>query len=242
MKELKLDEQDLKKVFIVETPKVKFLRFLRKLTLNLIYFAFLFGIFFVGLNFPAFWQRFNFEISPPVAVAPTPPPPPVAKVIPDYAPELTIPRLGVKAPLLIDVSPELIVEKLKKGVTHYLDTAYPGEIGNSVIVGHSSDFPWNEGKYKNIFALLDKLVIGDEIIVAYKKQKLTYKVTGSKVVAPTDLTVLKKTNQPILTLLTCYPVGTTRSRLIITAKLSKGEITGTQQGEPGINAALPRPR
>lgn len=240
MKELKLDEQDLKKVFAVETPRIRFLRLLRKLTLNLLYFGFLFGVFYVGLNFPAFWQRFNFEINPP-PIAATPKREPIIIERPDYTPEIEIPKIAVKAPLLVDIEPEQIVEQLKFGVAHYLQTALPGEIGNSVVVGHSSDFPWSDGNYKNIFALLDKLAVGDDIIVSYKKQKLVYKVRETKVVSPTDLSVLARTDEPILTLLTCYPVGSTRSRLIVTATLLQGETTGTQQGEPNITA-LPRPR
>lgn len=162
--------------------------------------------------------------------------------IPDYAPLVEIPKISVSAPLLLNVTPDLIVDQLRGGVTHYEATALPGEIGNSVIVGHSSDLPWSDGQYKTVFALLDKLVLGDKVVVYYKKQRLVYSVTSSKVVAPTDLSVLRRSTTPQITLLTCYPVGTTRNRLIVTAELIEGVPTGTQVSEPAIGSALPRPR
>jgi sortase A len=111
-----------------------------------------------------------------------------------------------------------------------------------VIVGHSSDFPWSDGKYKNVFALLDKLAVGDKIVVTYGSEKYIYQVTGSKVVKPTDLSVLKKTASPTLTLLTCYPVGSTRSRLIVTAKLLSDNAGSVQTTDPLTGESLPRPR
>lgn len=244
MQEVRLDERDIKKIFRADTPTIRFFRFIKRTVLSLIYIGILFGIFFYALNFSAFLKRFQYEtkaktnITTPIEI---PKPDPIVE-IPDYAPLVEIPKLGVSAPLALNVAPDLIVDQLKNGVTHYEATAYPGEIGNSVIVGHSSDLPWSDGKYKTVFALLDKLVLGDKIVVFYKKQRLVYSVTASKVVAPTDLSVLRRSAAPQITLLTCYPVGTTRSRLIVTAELVEGVTTGTQVGEPAIGSSLPRPR
>ncbi len=244
MQEIRFDERDIKKIFRADTPTLRLMRFVRRTVLSLIYIGLLFGVFFYGLNFSAFLKRFQYETranTNNIAVIDEPKPEPVVE-IPDYAPLVEIPKISVSAPLLLNVAPDLIVDQLRVGVTHYEATALPGEIGNSVIVGHSSDLPWSDGQYKTVFALLDKLVLGDKVVVYYKKQRLVYSVTSSKVVAPTDLSVLRRSTTPQITLLTCYPVGTTRNRLIVTAELIEGVPTGTQVSEPAIGSALPRPR
>jgi sortase (surface protein transpeptidase) len=35
----------------------------------------------------------------------------------------------------------------------------------SIILGHSSRYPWEPGKYKAVFSLLNELTIGDRIYV-----------------------------------------------------------------------------
>ena len=241
MKELKVDEKDFKKLFITDTPTARFWRLIRTGLRQLISFVAIFLAFFVLLNFGAYWERFEYTVNAQpvekeaiVAI-------PVVQEI-KYKPELQIPKLGIVAPLLTDIEPAVMVEYLKQGVTQYLDTAKPGQVGNSVIVGHSSDYPWSDGHYKNVFALLDKLIAGDQIIVPYGSQRYIYELYETVVVRPTDLSVLKKTDTPVLTLLTCYPVGTTRSRLIVHAKLVSNNASTPQLTEPFIGEGLPRPR
>lgn len=245
MKELKLEEGDIRKILKNDSGPKRLARSFRRALRSGVYIAAVFLVCFYGLNFSAFWKRFQFSINKPVATA-TPIPVPVEPIIipelPDLAPLLEIPKLGLSAPLLLSVAPDNIITELKNGVAHYQDTAFPGEIGNAVIVGHSSDFAWSTGQYKNVFALLDKLVAGDQIVVSYKKQKLVYTVTGQKTVKPNDVSVLAKSSTPQLTLLTCYPVGTTRSRLIISAELTAGTTTGTQVVQPNISQSLPGAR
>jgi sortase A len=241
MKELKVDEKDFKRLFISDTPAARAWRIFKTGLRQLIALGAIFVAFFILLNFGAYWQRFEYNVNAkpvekePVAVAPAEP-----EI--QYKPEVQIPKLGIVAPLLTDIDPAVMVEYLKQGVTQYLDTAKPGQIGNSVIVGHSSDFPWSDGQYKNVFALLDKLVVGDQIIIPFGSQRYIYEVYETTVVKPTELSVLKKTDQPIVTLLTCYPVGTTRSRLIVKAKLVSNNASSVQLTEPFTGSGLPRPR
>ncbi len=69
-----------------------------------------------------------------------------------------------------------------------------------------------------MFVLLDKLVAGDTFTVNYNSKQYVYEVTGSKVVPPTDLSVLNQTDEPTMTLITCTPPGTSWQRLVVTAK------------------------
>lgn len=246
MEKVGLDEQDLKRIFRTDTPLGKFWKFTSRLLRQALYLTILFFVFFYIINFSAFWSRFNYTVAtdkPTDNGIVTPPPPPVEEPPkPNYPPTIEIPKLGISAPIILEIPAADTVAQLVNGVVQMQSTAWPGEVGNAVLTGHSSDFPWSPGNYKNIFALLDKLVVGDEITIPFREQKFVYRVSSSKVVKANDVSVLRKSNTPILTLITCYPVGTTRNRLIITADLVSGTTTGVQQIEPNVGSTLPNSR
>jgi len=133
---------------------------------------------------------------------------------------IIIPKIGVQAPIIWLSSNEesVILDALKSGVVHYAGTAKPGEIGNVFITGHSSYYWWSGGAYNHIFALLDKLVIGDQIIINFENVRYMYIVNDIDIVSPRDLSVLEPTPIPTLTLMTCTPLGTSFKRLIVKAK------------------------
>lgn len=130
---------------------------------------------------------------------------------------LKIPKLKVNAPIQFPESNEeaVIQQYLTKGVVHYGGTANPGEVGNSFITGHSSNFWWIKGQYNYVFVNLDKLVPGDQAIIYHSGNKYVYEVTSKVVVLPTDTSVLAQTDTPTLSLMTCTPPGTNWKRLIV---------------------------
>lgn len=133
---------------------------------------------------------------------------------------ISIPKLNVKAPIILNVRAEdesKYLPALKQGVAHISDTALPGE-GNTALFGHSSYYPWNEGEFNEVFKDLDKLEVKDLIILESADRTLEFKVQSKQVVLPSDVEVLKPTPYPALTLITCWPIGTTNERLIIKAK------------------------
>lgn len=152
---------------------------------------------------------------------------------------LIIPRISQNIPI-VRVSSENLIKRdwnalekqmqkaLRDGVVHYPGTALPGQDGNTVITGHSSYFPWDPGRFKDVFALLHDVVVGDEIVVFYEQKKYIYKISSIKVVLPKDLEALKPTSSEQLTLITCTPVGTNLKRLIVTATPSLPETTGNK--------------
>lgn len=131
-----------------------------------------------------------------------------------------IPSTNIDAPIVWRVSDNesAVQSALQNGVIHIAGTALPGEIGNVFITGHSSNYFWARGNYKNIFALLNRLVVGDLIYIKYQDNVFVYKTISSKVVKPNDLSVIESTNTPTLTLMTCSPVGTSLYRLIVKAE------------------------
>ena len=142
---------------------------------------------------------------------------------------IIVPRINQNIPIVRVSSENLIKrdwaalekemqEALQGGVVHYPGTSLPGQSGNTVITGHSSYFPWDAGRFKDVFALLHDVVVGDKIVVYRDQDKYTYGVYEIKVVLPEDIAVLKQTPEDKLTLITCTPVGTNLKRLIVTAK------------------------
>lgn len=136
------------------------------------------------------------------------------------APLIEIPKIKVSAPVIYEpsVAESAVQKALQGGVVHYGNTPEPGQPGNSVIVGHSSNDWWEPGKYKFVFVLLDKMVPGDKFSVNHKGKRYVYQVSEIKIVAPTDLSVLAPTADPTITLITCTPPGTSWKRLIVHAK------------------------
>ncbi len=141
-----------------------------------------------------------------------------AKIIPKSSDDhLVVPVLHIDVPIVWESKENQILDRLKDGVVRFPNTALPGEIGNIFIVGHSSNWWWDQAKYNSIFAALSRLQKNDEILIYYKKQQYIYKVSGSKVVLPNQIDVLKSDDSSILSLMTCTPVGTSWKRLVVTA-------------------------
>lgn len=142
---------------------------------------------------------------------------------------IMIPKIGQNIPIK-EVDPKNLLEQnwtgleediqetLKNGVVHYPGTAIPGQRGNVFITGHSSYYLWDPGRFKDVFALLHEMAVGDTITVFYNENRYDYKVKEIKVVHPNEINVLQQTNDKRLTLMTCTPIGTALNRLIIIAE------------------------
>lgn len=131
---------------------------------------------------------------------------------------LLVPKIGVDAPIIFiesDNEKDLLAA-LKKGVIHYPHTGTPDTISNTVLTGHSSNYWWETGEYNYVFALLPDLQPGDQAIIYYQKKKYVYMMSDSIVVDPRSVEpYLQNTGKPMLTLITCVPVGTAWKRIIV---------------------------
>ncbi len=137
----------------------------------------------------------------------------------DSTPKVIIPKINVEIPVVYDepsIEEDAIQAALERGVVHYATTPNPGEKGNSVIFGHSSNNILNSGKYKFAFVLLSKLDKGDVFYLTYDKVRYSYRIYEKKIVKPTELGVLGATDKPATaTLITCDPPGTSLNRLVV---------------------------
>lgn len=129
---------------------------------------------------------------------------------------LSIPKLKITdAKVLIGSS------DLKNSLIQYPQTALPGQLGSSVVFGHSvlPQF-FNPKSYLTIFSTLYKLKQGDEVFIDFDNIKYRYLVEEMYEVSPTDLSVLEQRfDGRYLTLITCSPPGTYLRRLIVKARI-----------------------
>jgi LPXTG-site transpeptidase (sortase) family protein len=132
---------------------------------------------------------------------------------------IKIDKISVNAPVLWNVEEANIINDLKNGVVHYKGTSLPGDGGNAVLVGHSSNYIWVKSDYSQVFTLLNKLVVGDRIEVRRGTISHFYDVVSTKVVSPRNVEILNSVDKETLTLLTCWPVGTSLNRLVVEAQL-----------------------
>lgn len=130
---------------------------------------------------------------------------------PEQAIRIQIPALSVDAPVVQGDG----WQQLKKGVGQHIGSVNPGENGNVVLSAHNDIFG-------EIFRDLDKLELGDEIVLYTNQRSHTYIVTESQVVEPTRVEVMAPTTQPTATLISCYPYLVDDQRIVITARLQGG--------------------
>jgi sortase A len=137
---------------------------------------------------------------------------------------LIIERIGVNVPVVADVpvtNKDIYMAALKDGVAHANSSSYPSvEPGNVYIFAHSTVNFWELGRYAKAFNLLRKLSVGDRIHVLYKGTTFVYDVVNrEKVEGWNTYPITRSVIEPILTLQTCDPPGTTLNRMVVTAKL-----------------------
>jgi len=120
-----------------------------------------------------------------------------------------LPRLGVSA--IVREGDDAAT--LRRAVGHIPDTALPGESGNTALAGHRDTF----------FRGLRHVRTGDRVVVTTPDGVHEYVVRRTRVVEPTDVSVLAHTPGETLTLVTCYPftyVGPAPQRFIVQAELA----------------------
>lgn len=139
---------------------------------------------------------------------------------------IVIEKLGVNAPIKADVTvtdSDRYNEALKEGVAHASVSQYPSEgPGNVYLFAHSAIDFWNLGKYAKVFNLLRKLELGDTIHIFYEGKDYVYEVVNEEIYKGWNTYPLtRSTVEPVLTLQTCDPPGTTLNRLVVTAVLKE---------------------
>jgi sortase A len=174
----------------------------------------IFGLTLLAFKAPVIYEQLHYSKSSPAVTIPG------TTVAVSADPTISIPKININAPVVyLSSTAEADVQQgLQNGVVHYGNTPVPGQNGNAVFFGHSSNDWWVPGNYKFVFVLLDKVIVGDTFSINYQSKHYVYQVTGTQVVDPTDVAVLSQTSTPTVTLITCSPPGTSWKRLVVSAK------------------------
>lgn len=117
---------------------------------------------------------------------------------------------------------DIFMKELENGVIRYPWSVKPGEIWNTFIFWHSSNFPWIKWEYNDVFSLLDNVWINDEVVVYYNQKKFVYKINKKNIISPWNVSIFKgnKTKAQVM-IMTCRPIWTTLNRLVLTWELVK---------------------
>lgn len=153
--------------------------------------------------------------------------PGTTRPVADGLSRVEIPKIGLEAMMVEGASRK----QLKLGIGRITTSAQPGEIGNSVITAHRDTF----------FRKIYELTKGDDILIRRNGEVFRYRVTGKKVVDPSDVSVLRPTKDAQLTLITCYPtyfIGPAPERLVIFSKL---QTDGDKAETASQTSAAPAP-
>lgn len=151
--------------------------------------------------------------------------------------KIIIPKINVDVPVDYNATPDNASQMaaMRNGVAYFGipgANSLPGQIGNTAIAGHSSNDLIDQGNYKFAFLQLEKLAKGDTIYLNYESKRYTYSITRMEVVKPSEINkLIYPTDKPVITLITCTPIGTATNRLLVTA----------EQISPSPSTAAPAP-
>lgn len=138
---------------------------------------------------------------------------------------IVIPRIGANAPVIANVdatNPTEYQQALAHGIAHAKGSVFPGRIGTMFLFSHSSADFLTATRYNSVFYLLDKLETGDAVYAILNGKSYLYRVTEKHVVAPSDtMPMTRRADRPELTLMTCWPPGTSLKRLVVTAVMDR---------------------
>lgn len=121
---------------------------------------------------------------------------------------LRIPRMDLDDPVVWGTSSA----DLREGPAFFPDQALPGTRGTVAIAGHRTT-------YGAPFRHLDRLGKGDLVTVRMPFARFDYRVSSSRIVAPDELSVLRRRARDRLVLSACHPLFSAAERIVVSADL-----------------------
>ena len=131
---------------------------------------------------------------------------------------IEIPTIGVRDYVVEGTD----LENLRKGPGHYPDTPLPGDRGTVAIAGHRTT-------YGAPFRRIDELDRGQEIAVDMPYGRYVYRVERTKIVEPTELSVLDRVLHDRLVLSACHPLYSAAQRVVVFSRLARRERSRVRQ-------------
>jgi sortase A len=103
---------------------------------------------------------------------------------------------------------------LRAGPGHYPQTPLPGEHGTVAIAGHRTT-------YGAPFRSIDELDRGDRIELRMPYGRFVYRVERTRIVEPTEISVIDRVDHDRLVLSACHPLYSAAQRIIVFARLER---------------------
>lgn len=110
-------------------------------------------------------------------------------------------------------------DALRKGPGIYDDVPFPGAPGTTAIAGHRTT-------YLAPFRNVDDLERGDEVVVEMPYGRFTYEVEKTRIVAPTEVSVIRRVRYDRLVLSACHPLYSAAQRIVVFARLVASQARG----------------
>jgi sortase A len=133
--------------------------------------------------------------------------------------ELRIPRLHLRTIVVRGAD----AADLREGPGLLDGTPLPGEHGTTAIAGHRTT-------HGAPFRHLDALRRGDAIVLRLPYGTFRYAVEGRRIVAPSELSVLRRVGHDRLVLSACHPLFSAARRIVVSARLvAVGQSASTVQ-------------
>ena len=103
---------------------------------------------------------------------------------------------------------------LERGPGHYPDVGLPGQGRTVAIAGHRTTYgaPFNE---------IDKIDVGDPIVLEMPYGKFTYEVTDTRIVDPDQTGIVDDVGHERLVLTSCHPLYSAAQRYAVIADLKR---------------------
>ena len=108
---------------------------------------------------------------------------------------------------------------LRRGPGIYDDVPFPGAPGTTAIAGHRTT-------YAAPFRRIDRLDRGDRVVVQMPYGRFTYEVEKTRIVAPSEVSVIDRVTFDRLVLSACHPLYSAAQRIVVFARLATAQARG----------------
>ena len=142
------------------------------------------------------------------------------QTVPELPTKIEITKVNLSASVVNPTTAgiEALDKELLKGAVRYPTSAKLGEVGNVVLFGHSSYLPVVNNQVYKTFNGIQKLAVGDVVIVYSSNTAYTYRVRSvAKESADNNTAIQLSMNDKVLTLVTCNSFAAKQDRFVVTA-------------------------
>jgi LPXTG-site transpeptidase (sortase) family protein len=124
---------------------------------------------------------------------------------------ITIPKIGVTAK---------IGAGLSRGAIYWQRVGRPGQ-GTTIAIAAHDITPVPGFRGHGPFHDINRLAKGDRVTVTHTGRRYTYRVTGRRILASSNMHMADLTHYERLLLTTCWPRGSSKYRLVVYARPAK---------------------